>query len=241
VRDRLPNVNAALVLVAVVAAVGLGGRRPPVVAAAFVAALAFDAFDTAPYGTLAISRSEDLVTTVVLALVGCGAGELAVRVRQARQTARTGTDGFSRVRDAAALVAEGEEAALVVGSVAEEIHRLLGLRDCWYEAGVAPTGQEVTRQGQVRGIEPTRTPGGPVVVAAPPWDHVGLPVWGYGRRIGSFVMVRTPGVPLDRPALLVALTLADQAGAALAPFEPEPTASAPAPTPAPPGRLHLLR
>jgi hypothetical protein len=209
-----------------------------VVASALVAALAFDAFDTAPYGTLAIARSDDLVTTVVLALIGVGGGELAVRVHRARGASQTGTDGFSRVRDAAALLAGGEETALIVGAVAAEVRRLLGLRDCWYEAGIPATAKEVTRLGLLSDIMAARLPDVVPLAAAPPWDHVALPVWAQGRRIGTFVLVVTPGVPLEAPALSVAVTLADQAGAALAPFEPDPIPVRP---PDPPRSLRLLR
>jgi hypothetical protein len=240
VRDRLSNVNVALLLVAVPTLVGLTGRRAPIGASAVVAALCFDVFDTAPYGTLAIARAEDVVTTLMLALVGVGGGELAVRARGARRASGAGVDGFNRVRDAAALAAEGEETALVVGSVAEEIRSLLGLRECRYEAGVPAAGREVSREGMLRATWAVGSPG--ALAAAPPWDQVALPVWGHGQRIGTFLLVVTPGVPLDRPRCLVAVTLADQAGAALAVFEPPHPTSAPDGSPAEtvPGHLRLL-
>ena len=220
-RNHLSNVNAALLLVAVVALVGLAGQTGPIVIGAVAAALAFDVFDTAPYGTLAISRSSDLVTTVVLALVAAGGGILVGFVQRARRSRRTGSDAFSRVRDAAALVAEGGEPALVLSTVLEEIRRLLGLRDCWYEAEPPVAIREVTRDGQVVSaalLSPGRAHEIPVGTV-PPWDHVSLPVWVQGRRVGAFRLVVTPGVPLDAEHLMVAITLADQAGAALAGYE----------------------
>jgi K+-sensing histidine kinase KdpD len=222
-RDRLADVNAALVLVAVVSAVGAAGRRGPVVAGAVVAALAFDVFDTAPYGTLAISRSADLVTTVLLALVAAAGGLLVVLVQKARLARRDGTDAFSRVRDAAALVAEGGEPGLVLATVLEEIRRLLGLRDCWYEADPPPAVREVTRDGLVVSVPArTRSAGRAGVATVAPWDHVELPVWVQGQRLGGFRLVVTPGVPLDPQHLMVAVTLADQAGAALAGYGSSP-------------------
>jgi hypothetical protein len=185
--------------------------------------LAFDVFDTAPYGTLAISRSSDLVTTVVLALVAAGGGILVALVQRGRRVRRTGSDAFSRVRDAAALVAEGGEPALVLSTVLEEIRRLLGLRDCWYEAEPPIGIREVTRDGLVVSpalVHPGRGHDIPIG-SVPPWDHVSLPVWVQGRRVGAFRLVVTPGVPLDAEHLMVAITLSDQAGAALAGYEPE--------------------
>lgn len=247
IRTRVSNVNAALLLVAVVAAVGLLGRRGPVLLSAAVAAIAFDALDTAPYGTLAIDRAQDVVTTIVLALVGAGCGELALRLWRARRAA-TGPEGFRRVRQAAALVASGEETVLVLGSVGNEISRLLHLADCCFEAGIPPSPlPEVTRQS---GIEP------PLEAAG----ELALPVWASGRRIGYYRMVLAPGAVLDRESLTVAVTLADQAGAALAAFEPidqveppepgspggsgapgDPDRAQPGAEPARPGHLRLLR
>src|SRR5581483_10949868 len=97
-----------------VAAIGLFAQRGAVVVAALAGGIAFDVFDTAPYGTLAISRAQDLVTTVVLALVGAAGGELGVRLIGLRRRDRSGPDAFQRVSKAASLVALGEETVLVI-------------------------------------------------------------------------------------------------------------------------------
>jgi K+-sensing histidine kinase KdpD len=219
-RHHVSNVNAALVLVVAVTAVGLFGRRGPVLLAAVAAALSFDAFDTAPDGTLSMARSQDLVTTLVLVVVGAAGGELALRLSRSRRASSTGDDRLNRVQKAASLVAGGEEAALVVAGVGEEILRLLDLEQCCFEAGDPPAHLPgVARSGQL--VEP-------VVLGA--GDQIAVPVWALGHPVGFFRLTVPGDAALSAQALAVAVTLADQAGAALAVYEPprlepeEPTA-----------------
>jgi K+-sensing histidine kinase KdpD len=209
-RHHVSNVNAALLLVVAVTAVGLFGRRGPVLVAAVAAALSFDAFDTAPYGTLSIAGSQDLITTLVLVVVGAAGGELALRFSRSRRASSTGDDRLSRVQKAASLVAGGEEAALVVAGVGEEILRLLELEQCCFEAGDPPADLPVVaRSGQL--VEPVGTLAG---------DQIALPVWALGQQIGFFRLTVPDGAVLSPQAVAVAVTLADQAGAALAVYEP---------------------
>ena len=57
------------------------------------------------------------------------------------------------------------------------------------------------------------------------WSWAELPVWGQGQVLGHFVLHFDPDVHLSRDQLLVAVTLADQVGAALTAY------SAPGPLP----------
>jgi hypothetical protein len=226
-RHHVSNVNAALLLVVAVTAVGLFGRRGPVLVAAVAAALSFDAFDTAPYGTLSIARSQDLITTLVLVVVGAAGGELALRFSRSRRAWSAGDDRLNRVQKAASLVAEGEEAALVVAGVGEEILRLLDLERCCFEAGDPPADLPVVaRSGQLAGAL------GPVAGV-----QIALPVWALGHPVGFFRLTVPEHAVLSPQALAVAVTLADQAGAALAVYEP----LRPAPEEPPAGRPGHLR
>jgi K+-sensing histidine kinase KdpD len=209
-RHHVSNVNAALLLVVSVTAIGLFGRRGPVLVAAVAAALSFDAFDTAPYGTLSIARSQDLVTTLVLVVVGAAGGELALRLSRSRRASSTGDDHLNRVQKAASLVAEGEEAGLVVAGVGEEIVRLLDLDRCCFEAGDPPADMRVVaRSGRlVEAVAPVTS------------DQIAVPVWALGQRVGFFRLGVPDDADLSPQALAVAVTLADQAGAALAVYEP---------------------
>ncbi len=213
---RLPNVDVALLLVLVVTAWGLTGRRAAVVVAALAAAGGFAFFDTAPYERWVVSRQPDVETLAVLGVVGLVTGELAVRLRRAR-TASTGpvTD-MGRIREVAGLVASGEELVAVIGAVASELSRMLRAGGCTYEAGEPKAGAVV--------IGPDGVPDWPADRDRPlPPALVAVPVNGSGRTLGHF-LVDAPTAPLSPARLIVALTLADQVGAALIAQAPESAA-----------------
>lgn len=72
----LASIALALVLVVLVAA-GVGGRVAAATSSA-VAALVFNVVHTQPRGTFHIQRASDVVTTVLMIVVGIAAGELVV-------------------------------------------------------------------------------------------------------------------------------------------------------------------
>jgi hypothetical protein len=131
------------------------------------------------------------------------------------------------VQKAASLVAEGQEAALVLAGVGEEILRLLDLERCCFEAGDPPADLPVVaRSGQLAGAP------GPVAGV-----QIALPVWALGHPVGFFRLTVREHAVLSPQALAVAVTLADQAGAALGVYEP----LRPAPEEPPAGRPGHLR
>jgi hypothetical protein len=73
----LASIALALVLV-VLAAAAVGGRVAAATSSA-AAALVFNVVHTEPRGTFHIQRASDVVTTVLMIVVGIAAGELAVR------------------------------------------------------------------------------------------------------------------------------------------------------------------
>ncbi len=90
----------------------------------------------------------------------------------------------------------------MIGSVAEELAATLDLRDCWYSTDPLPPGTAVVdRQGYLTG-----DPAGPTA----------LPVWGLGQVLGYFVLETRTALSVRQEQFLVAVTLADQVGAALA-------------------------
>ena len=80
-RTNFTNAGAALILVAVIVALSLGGTRVTGFVASVFAALWFDFFLTRPYDHLTISHRPDLETTVCLLVVGLMVSELAARRR----------------------------------------------------------------------------------------------------------------------------------------------------------------
>jgi hypothetical protein len=212
-REGNSTVDVALALVVVITVMGTTTRRSAVAAAALSSAVGFTFFDTAPYDRFAITRVPDVFTAVLLVVVGLLTGELAVRVARQGRTDRTQSGNLSRVQQAASLLAHGEELVVMIGSVADDLTRLLDLRDCWFDAEpVEPGAWYVERDGEIRRSEHR----GPVLRSAyRRSDQVALPVWGQGQVLGHFVLEVPRPVELTRDQLLVAITLADQVGAAL--------------------------
>jgi K+-sensing histidine kinase KdpD len=212
-RTSLPSSDTVLVLVLVVVAAAATGRRSAGLVAAVSAGLWFDFFLTRPYERFSISEGSDIVTTVVLVVVGLAVSELAVRGLGHRRRADTEAGHLDRIRGVSAMVAGGEPAQFVVLRVASELTSLLGLRDCRFVEG-----ERAVRRAHVK-----RT--GEVVIAGVRWDtadlglpghEVDLPVMHRGERMGSFVLTPARSLPVGRETLLVAVVLADQVGAALA-------------------------
>ncbi len=77
VRSTIDNTNVALILVLVVVAAATFGGRTAGAITSIVSALAFNYFQTEPYYTLRISDRDDIVTAVLLLLVGLAVGEIA--------------------------------------------------------------------------------------------------------------------------------------------------------------------
>jgi len=209
VRAQQPNVLVALALVIVVALSGALGRRSAVMATALCAGLAFTYFDTEPYERFVISSQPDIETAVALVLVGLFIGELALRVAGQRRADRSASGDMDRVRAAASQLALGEELVVMIAAVAAQLTTVLGLVDCWFSTEAIPTGIAVVdRRGQL---------------SAGSTSQVALPVWGLGQVLGHFLLHPAHPTLLGRhEQLLVAVTLADQVGAALAAQAPPP-------------------
>src|SRR5262245_14165628 len=211
----LPNDNAALVLVLVVVAVAAAGHRPSAIVAALSSAVWFDFFLTKPYNTFTIDSRDDVETAVLLVLVGLAVTEIALwgRRQQARASRRNGyLDG---VTDAARMAAEGgTPSTAVVSFVGDQIANVLGVDQSVFRSGSPGPHPRINRDGSV-----TRD-GNPIDVdrrGLPTNDEVDIIVENHGKTLGYFELVSASHVVW--PTLeqrRVAVTLADQAGAALA-------------------------
>jgi len=217
-RSRLPNIDVALALVVVVMALGASGRRSVGIIAAVTAAIAFEFFDTQPYEKLAISRSPDVWTTVVLAGVGLLASECTVRFARQRISIRARTADLRRVRTASDLVASGQEAALIVQQISQELERLLQLEACCFEALPTHAGVPIVERDGT--LQVSSAAGASTAKAGLGYECAELPVWGQGQILGHFDLTFKPEVQVVHDQLLVAVTLADQLGAALTAYSP---------------------
>jgi hypothetical protein len=230
-RDDLPNTDIALLLVLCVGAVAMVGGRWAAVIGAITAATAFDFFDTPPYGQLYMTRGRDVATTLILVGAGLLVGELCLRVRRYRVMATTRGEDFTVISSAARLMAVGEDPSVVVEALAGELVTRVGLADCEFHYG-PPEGDRpcIARDGSVIDLTgPSRQT---------EVDGLDLPVWAGTDMVGRYRLCLSPG-PLPAPdRLLVAVGIAEQAGAALAASNPS---TSPGPAPVRPRRLHLLR
>jgi hypothetical protein len=214
-RDSVANTNAALGLVLLVVAAASTGIRLAGIVAALSSAAGFDYFLTEPYNTLNISVRADIETAVLLLLVGAAVTEVALwgRREQARASQEQGyLDG---VLSTAATVAAGRSSSReLIDQVCRQIVEILQIDDCSFDPG--------TRSGL-----PTLDPGGTVArhgrtinVARQglPFDsRIALMVRSGGVTYGHFLL--TASTRVVRPSqeqLRVAVTLANQVGAALA-------------------------
>ena len=214
-RDSIANTNAALGLVLLVVAAASTGIRWAGIVAALTSAVSFDYFLTAPYHTLNIADRGDLETAVLLLLVGAAVTEVALwgRREQARASKEQGyLDG---VVGTAATVAAGRSSTdELVNSVSDQIVEVLQIDSCRFDPAhrsglpsLDPSGT-VTRAGRQLGIARQ---------GLPTDSNIALPVRSGGAIYGHFVL--TASTRVVRPTteqLRVAVTLADQVGAALA-------------------------
>ncbi|MCU1355941.1 MAG: histidine kinase [Acidimicrobiales bacterium] len=210
----LGQVNVALLLVLLVAAIGAAGGRTPGAATGAVAACSYTFFHTEPVHSLRIEHPQDALTVALLALVGLVVGELARRWRESQRDATRSDTGLSRVFRVAELAASGVDIDTLVSAVEQEIRLELQLAEVRFDlGGLAGEDRAVlAHDGAVD--EPVHVFLGDDF-ALPP-AGVDLAVVYRGRDFGRLVL--RPGLPVGvaPEQRRCAVALADQLGAALA-------------------------
>ena len=209
-RSSLPNTDVALVLVATIAVVARLGGHIATVLGSVSAALSFGYFHTEPYGHWQIAHARDVETTVLIVLVGVFVGELTLRVFHHRAAAARGSADLAVLAETAELMAVGDDPGLVLAAVAGELARLLDLADCEFSA--EPPSGSVPWVGRDGALSRPGSPGA----------CLDLPVWVQGQVLGRYLLTPRPGAALPSGRLALAVSLADQAGAALAVAPPNP-------------------
>jgi K+-sensing histidine kinase KdpD len=214
-RADVVSTNAALLLVLVVVAVSATGSRPAGVVAALSSALWFDLLLTAPYGLLTIANPDDVETAVLLVAAGLAVTEIAVwgRRQQSRSSRREGY--LAGVAAVARTVASGESSLPeLVERVGRQISAVLDLDACRFEAGPREGwAVRLLRDGAVtwsgHEVDVERE-------GLPTMDEISLPVEHGGASYGHYVLTSATAVRRpDHEQLTVAITLAEQVGAAL--------------------------
>jgi hypothetical protein len=230
-RTTVSNANAAMVIVAAVALVGVSGRRLTSVIGAAGGALTFALVWAPPEGSLRVDRGTDLVTSVVILMVAVLLAELvrwgraadgprALRVRWARPRLlqwrpwrrQPPLDPIRSVGRVAQEVADGDDAEFILLDVARTLVELLDLSDCRYEtAPLADSPRATLRHGGELELQQLR------------WTpmQLGLPERGFdmliaarGLTLGRFVCSPRHQHTVGEDRVLAALALVDQAASA---------------------------
>jgi hypothetical protein len=211
-RGHMSNTNVALVLVVVVVAVAVAGHRPAGALAALSSAVWFDFFFTLPYQRFTMTRPADVTTAALLLIVGLTVSQLAAHTRRLKVLTVTDAGYLAQIHDAARLAQSSTSPDAVVDHVRAQLVDLLQLRGCRFE------------YGSLLGHPPRLEADGAVVVGRRTWDtdRLGLPdeeielrTFANGHFHGRFMMRPALGATPPLQARLTAVTLADQAGAAL--------------------------
>jgi K+-sensing histidine kinase KdpD len=214
-RDSIANTNAALGLVLLVVAAASTGVRVAGIVAALSSAAGFDYFLTEPYNTFNISDRADLETAVLLLLVGAAVTEVALWGRREQARASREQGYLAGVLGTAASVAAGQSSnADLIDLVCRQIVEILQIDGCRFDAGTRsglptldPTGS-VTRHGHA--VDVSRQ-------GLPTDSMIALMVRSGGVTYGQLLLTAsTRVVRPSRQQLRVAVTLANQVGAALA-------------------------
>ena len=213
-REHVANTQVALVLVVVVVAVSASGNRLAGIVAAVSAGAWFDFFFTRPFQRFTITDRADIETFVLLLVVGIAVTELAAWGRRQQALASRDAGYLAGIHAAAEVGAIGGSPSALVKNVSNQLISTLGLVGCHYQAGVSGSGNPA-RLGR----------DGRVVWNGSTWDveQLGLPsqiaiellVQSGGRLHGRFLLSAPPNNRVSLAQRLVAITLADQVGAAL--------------------------
>jgi Domain of unknown function (DUF4118) len=215
-RAHFANTDAALLMVLMVVAIAANGYRAAGVLAALSAGVWFDFFLTAPYQRFTIDRRSDIETTALLLGVGIAVTELAAWGRRQHADASRLAGYFAGIQDAADVVATSSSPTMAIDHVCDQLTQILRLRRCRFDYG----------RGVVGGGRPRLRSDGQVAWRGGVYDveRDGLPqeqdielllASGPDYR-GAFLLTAGPD---SRPSLaqrLVAVALADRAGAFLA-------------------------
>ena len=213
-RDHLVSTQLALILVVVVVAVAASGNRIAGILAALSTGVWFDFFLTHPYQRFTIADRSDIETFVLLLVVGIAVTELAAWGRRQQALASREAGYLAGIHAAAEVGATGGSRSAVVKSVSSQLVSTLGLLGCHYQPGVAGQGNppRLERDGRITW---NRSVWDVEQLGLPTDSAIELLVQSGGRLHGRFLLSAAPNTRTSLAQRIVAVTLADQVGAAL--------------------------
>ncbi|MFT3852905.1 MAG: DUF4118 domain-containing protein [Ilumatobacteraceae bacterium] len=201
-RHTLGEPNIALLLAALVGLAGIVGGRLAGGLAGVVAALSFNFFHAPPYLTLRVSDVHDVLTIVLIALLGAGAGQLGAARARRRDEQHEHLDALHGLEAVTALVAAGVEPGDVLAAVAGELGRLEGVASVTFEPVAGGDRALLRRDGHVETSALTHAGRG---FALPP-GGVRVPVGVDGAPLGQLAITGTSAaVTLEQRRVMVAM------------------------------------
>jgi K+-sensing histidine kinase KdpD len=211
VRDTIGNTNVALILVVFVVAAAVFGGRLAGFTAAVVAAISFNFFHTQPYLTLRIKEGQDIVTVLLLLVVGLVVGELALLRQRTRHEVVAQATGAHVLEEVLALLAADSTVDQTWSAVRDGIQTALGVQHArfWPGAGRADLPL-LTRSGRVVPTLSTWTGRG---FQLP--ETASIPVVSGRGVLGHIEIDSTPGRSVSIDERRVAVGLADVLALAL--------------------------
>jgi Domain of unknown function (DUF4118) len=211
-RTSFTNAGAALILVAAIAAVSVGGNRFTGFVGSVFSALWFDFFLTRPYEQLSISHRPDVETTICLLVVGLTVSELAARSRHHLRASSEESRYVAMVRELTDVAQTATRDHLVERAEPMLID-LLSLRDCRFDFRQSdPPLARILASGEVVHVG-MKWPVGEMGIPGPEAEIIAQ--W-RGRTWGRFVLTPTPGEPVTQERRSVAALLATVVAAGLA-------------------------
>jgi len=132
VRTEVTHANAALVLALVTIGAATVGGRWAGGATALAGAVGFDFFLTEPYGSLAIKDGSEIVTTILLFVLGVAVGQIVGERARAERGKQAGADEVSGLHRVAQLVSGDAPLSQVITTVEDEIAKVLLVPEATY-------------------------------------------------------------------------------------------------------------
>ena len=211
VRSSLNPADLVLIMVLGVVGVAASGDRIAAILAAASSAASFDFFLTKPYGSLRVSSTQDIVTTIILLVIGLAVGQIAIVGRARRSEGQRAKDELARFELVAQQIAHEPNTTILVELIEREIATTMSLATCHFTLA-RPDLPELRSDGRIESSTHTFADG----EFALPEDGAALAVVGHGQAVGWLELIpeSKTGVSLD--SRKVAVALSQQLGAVLA-------------------------
>jgi hypothetical protein len=172
-RPQLHENHVTLVLVLAVALVSATGLRPAGLVAAVTTAIAYDYFWTEPYNSLRIFGRDDILTVLLLVLVGGAIEQLSWWAGRQRAAAERRLDYLTALRRAAEPIAPEAHAA-TLEAISDMVSTVLDADSCRLVLGgrlpatVLQCDGSVTRAGRVMDVDSDGLPTDDVIAIPVP-------------------------------------------------------------------------